>query len=403
MRVVVSLTTIPGRVNLLQRTLASLQRQTCPPDAIYLWLPEPLFAGGPSTLPSMDGVIATSGPDPGPAMKLLPVLDRELDPETCVITVDDDIEYPPGLVERFIAASILLPDHALGFTGWNRVDSPAGPEVWHFNEEVPHAAMFQPVQVLEGYRGVIYRRRFFTHDIHRHLAAEPAFRFHDDILLSGYLASRGIARTVCWYTTYPPPPGSHWQLHGDAIGLHTRPAWLAEAWQAWDYWNHCKPGIFSSPPLLNRTERLQLLVDSQARPGFLHHCRKGGTTCDHTFDLAYQPWPWPDAQFRELLLLDTWPDRKEDALQWLQEAWRILQEGGIFRLRLPSNLTQSHADARNQGGNLTPPFVGVSAISPFKPPSYSPSPPSLYPGWLSTWHQDGDSKVGTFLKTQKPT
>lgn len=402
MRVVISLTTIPGRTELLRLALASLQRQTRPPDAIYLWLPESRFADEPSPLPKMDGVIVTSAPDPGPAMKLLPVLDRELDPETRIITIDDDIEYPPELVERLAAASILLPDHALGFTGWNRVDGPAGPEVHHFNEEIPHAGMFQPVQVLEGYRGIIYRRGFFAPDIYNHLAAQPAFRFHDDILLSGYLASRGLGRSVCWYTTYLPPPGSHWQLLGDAIGLHMRPAWLAEAWQAWDYWSQGWPAIFSTTPILSQAGRLQLQAGTQGRAGFLHHCQEEGQNCDLSFDLAHHPWPWPDEKFSELLLLDSWPKREEMAQQWLQEAWRILQPGGILRLRLPSNSTLDQPDSGFRTQSDAPVWHSGSVLPPTSLFWESSLPHSLHLGWRIAWHREGNSQVLTFLKTQTP-
>lgn len=402
MRVVISLTTIPGRATLLERTLASLQRQTCPPDAIYLWLPYLLFKNEPFAVSNMDGIIVTMGPDIGPAMKLLPVLDRELDPETCIITVDDDIEYPPGLIERLSAASNILPDHALGFTGWNRIDGPAGREIRHYNEEIFQAAMFQPVQVLEGYRGIIYRRRFFSQDIYQHLAAQPAFRFHDDILLSGYLASRGIARSVCWYTTCPPPPGSHWQLNGDSIGLHTRPEWLTEAWQAWEYWTQMHPGIFHTPPIPSQTERLQLLTGSQGRPGFLHHCLEESSNCDFTFDLGQMPWAWPDAQFSELLLLDCWPDREEIVLEWLQEAWRIMRAGGIMRIRTPLNHLPGNLYPGIKKVAFVPAEIRESTQSSTKPSPEPSSSLSQYPRWLATWHQEGNSKVGTFIKIQTP-
>lgn len=399
MRVVVSLTTIPGRDKILHRTINSLLFQNRPPDAIYLWLPDSLFVGESSSYLGLDGIIVSSGPDLGPAMKLLPVLEKESDPETCIITVDDDIEYPTGLVERLIAASNLLPDHALGFTGWNRVDGPAGFEVHHYNEAVPQAAMFQPVQVLEGYRGVMYRRSFFAHDIHKHLTEQTAFRYHDDILISGYLASRGIVRSVCWYSSFPPPPGSHWQLHGDDIGLHTRPGWLDEAWRAWEYWTQFLPGIFHLPRNLSLSERLQLATGTHARSGFLHHCQVESENCDLTFDPALRPWPLPDEQFHELLFLDFLPFPEDIAQDWLLEAWRVLQLGGILRICMPQDplasfhVPKSEENIVGQGrlwDDLHPP------VSLFAEPSSSRL---RYPGWRASWHREGYFHVGTFIKT----
>ena len=117
MRVVVSLTTIPGRSDLLARAIASLRRQTRPPDAIHLWLPEEHF-GADGTAYRFAGVDVRSGPDLGPAMKSLPLLAIETDPETLIVPVDDDIEYPPDLIEKLVGTSALLPEHAIGFTGW---------------------------------------------------------------------------------------------------------------------------------------------------------------------------------------------------------------------------------------------------------------------------------------------
>jgi hypothetical protein len=36
----------------------------------------------------------------GPASKLIPVLEIETDPETVIITIDDDVQYPIQFVEE---------------------------------------------------------------------------------------------------------------------------------------------------------------------------------------------------------------------------------------------------------------------------------------------------------------
>lgn len=377
MRVVVSLTTIPGREHLLRRALNSIQDQSRIPDAIYLWLPATLFAIKPQGQP-FDHIHIESGNDLGPAMKILPVLDRETDADTCIITIDDDIEYPRDLISRLLAVATLLPRHALGFTGWNRLPGHR-PEVVHLNEDMPDCAIHQPVQVLEGYRGVLYRREFFDKTIFQHLNALPAFRFHDDILLSGYLACRGIPRTACWYTIDPPPPGSHWKLNGNDIGLHTRAGWLEEAWASWDYWMHYHPGVFGPPPILPLTERWQLDIGLSTRAGFRHHDEDKGSSPHFRHDLRQLPWPWPDESFTELIALELFADGTMPRLNWLTECWRILKPGGILLIGLASE------------------GIGVTADSP---PRNWNLIQDQFPGlWRCAWNKQGDKLVGTLLKT----
>lgn len=245
MRLVVSLTTIPERRALLERTLASLRSQSQAPDAVYLWLPQERFAGCDAGDYRFPGVEVRVGADLGPAMKLLPVLDIETDPETCIVTVDDDVEYPPELIARLSSASRRYPDQAIGFTGWVLPSDASATSVVHLNAATPGVARMQPVHVLEGYRGVLYKRRFFgLEDIRGHLEALSAFRFHDDILLSGYLAVCGIQRLVRWYGTNPLDEAGYWGLNGDAIGLHTTPGWLEQGRACVEYWLRQDPGVF---------------------------------------------------------------------------------------------------------------------------------------------------------------
>lgn len=341
MRVVVSLTTIPGRETLLKRAIASLHRQTRRPDAIHLWLPVERF-GTDRAVTRFAGVQTRSGADLGPAMKILPLLPIETDPETLIIPVDDDVEYPPELIDKLVHTSVIFPDRAIGFTGWNAIKDADKTQIHHLNEDVACAAMFQRVHVLEGYRGVSYRRGFFEPDIFEHLKALDAFRFHDDILLSGYLASRGIIRSVRWFGTSPAPPGNYWRLNGQDIGLHTELNWFEQGMACLDYWTRHFPGIFQPIATHAKSERLQLGVNDNLRDGFLHHAQPGtGTTGDVTHDLNVVPWPWPDGCFQEILALDIF-QRWPLATHWLAECWRILKPGGVLKVRLPQTIASGH-------------------------------------------------------------
>ncbi|UHD14526.1 hypothetical protein [Thiocapsa bogorovii] len=344
MRVVVSLTTIPGREAMLSRAVDSILRQTSPPDAIYLWLPEERF-GPTARLPSFPGVVVRAGLDLGPAMKLLPTLEVETDPETLLIPVDDDIEYPPELIEKLVATSTLLPEHAIGFTGWSLEERPDGPAIRHWNEQEPSAGMLQPVQVLEGYRGVLYRRRFFQSDIRAHLEALDAFRYHDDILFSGYLASCGIARVAQWFGSVSRSADRLWLLHGQDTGLHTRPDWYARGRECLAYWAQRAPELMD--PIAGPAEgtRLQLETGDLARVAFLHHASSAlDIPVEIVHDTFDMPWPWSESTFSEILILD--PDRLATARQeqWLTECRRILEPGGLLRVFWPASPVSCETD-----------------------------------------------------------
>lgn len=113
---VVSLTSISGRLDRLPRTLRSLVAQDLPAHSINLYLsPDPflLDEGVPVDHPAL-GVIAALGVNVyhvaniGPYRKQIPVV-RQLraagaGPRTPVVTVDDDVIYPPDTLRRLMQA-----------------------------------------------------------------------------------------------------------------------------------------------------------------------------------------------------------------------------------------------------------------------------------------------------------
>lgn len=105
-KIIVSLTTFPKRVDTVWITIESLLRQSLKPDKIILWLAESEFLNGLDSLP----------------INLVNLIDRGLDirfcenlrphkkyyysmkefPNDIIITVDDDVLYPPDLIKDLI-------------------------------------------------------------------------------------------------------------------------------------------------------------------------------------------------------------------------------------------------------------------------------------------------------------
>lgn len=215
-RIVVSLTTLPARIERVVETISSLLKQTVPPDAIYLNVPteSKRFKGVtyviPSELAKLDKLTIQRTVDYGPATKLIATLDRETDPDTLIITVDDDMVYAPSMVATLLEAHLLEPNAAFGFAG-QMIDLDA------CNASVPwpnicmsrvhvrsvdewkdrHAA----VDILEAFKGAIYRRGFF--DLDRLKRIPRACRRTDDIWISANLAMVGVPRVKLLTVDHP--------------------------------------------------------------------------------------------------------------------------------------------------------------------------------------------------------
>lgn len=204
--VVVSSTTIPGREVSLAATLDSLRAQTRPPDEIRLHL-DP-FRPGYHYASNHYASIVHPARDRGPLTKLSAVLDPELADDTIIVTVDDDIVYEPTWLEQLLDAAALRPDEAIGMSGWN-VRRMLASERGGFEFVRPPATC----DVLEGWSGALYRRRFFDVDV---MEAPDAFRCADDVWISSYLAARGIGRRVVCRPLAK-------EFDRTQLGLHNRP------------------------------------------------------------------------------------------------------------------------------------------------------------------------------------
>lgn len=178
------MTSIPARNGTLGPTLESLKAQTLQPDEIRLYID--VFCKDPQIV----DVDVWRSTDRGPLTKLLAVTDARLPSDAIIVTVDDDVIYEPTWLETLTHAAIEQPDAAIGMSGWCAFDffqrGKSGSYAWP--KELPAT-----VDVLEGWAGVVYRKRFFDLNL---WAYPQEFRYVDDVWIGSYLAHRGIVRRV---------------------------------------------------------------------------------------------------------------------------------------------------------------------------------------------------------------
>lgn len=227
-RVVASLTTMPTRYDVLALTIDSLLKQTRPPDVIYLTLPEYSRRRNVKYPPlpphlAQHVTVVTPPQDYGPICKIYGGLVMEHDPETIIITFDDDVIYPPTLIEAFLIKAEYNTTDVICGTGaligkglmlmsiYSSIDS-HGPYNGMTGPYVDD--MGRKIDLIFGVTGVMYRRKHFPRNIKYMLkyTKDESLRANDDVVISGYLAKRGVTRMM-----YPDIPRITLQDGADAL------------------------------------------------------------------------------------------------------------------------------------------------------------------------------------------
>ena len=191
MSIVISLTTIPSRINLIEATINSLLLQDTP---VYLWIPHYTAKTDthytlnqlPSWLTNRKNLTVTLVDDLGSITKLIPALEQtEAD---TIITVDDDCIYPPHFVETLTQGMAAYHyKKALCFRG-KVLFTPYYRQAFSFrNVKKPRV-----VDIVTGVYGVAYQRAWFDIEILTHLSKD--FPGNDDIVISAYLDNCNIER-----------------------------------------------------------------------------------------------------------------------------------------------------------------------------------------------------------------
>lgn len=194
-RVIVCFTTIPARVKFLSKILNCIHEQDYKIDKTYLLLPWKSKRENKKYPPlpidiNLTNVDVIRCEDYGPITKLYPILKYETDPETCIITFDDDVSYLPNRVSTLVKYALKYPNSAISGSGF------IVGNWWNFFGSIVYPKKITSVSVIEGYSGCLYRRKFFDEALIDYTNAPKEAFYHDDVWISGYLALKGIKRLI---------------------------------------------------------------------------------------------------------------------------------------------------------------------------------------------------------------
>ncbi|MCB1149551.1 MAG: glycosyltransferase family 2 protein, partial [Chlamydiia bacterium] len=165
MSLIVTLATIPGRIGNLRPCLDSILAQTIKPDRILLWYPEKFrrfkertpipgyLSEYPVEIFDLEDQVALN--------KLIGALLHVDDPEASIVSIDDDMLYPPHFLENLLRWSEKYPHAAIGHKGkilMNR-KNPNYDQIYFIFGTIKTPCQ---VDVMDAAFGLLYKPRFFT-------------------------------------------------------------------------------------------------------------------------------------------------------------------------------------------------------------------------------------------------
>ena len=204
MKLIVSFTTSPTRINKCSQMIHSILDQTRKPDLFLLNIPEEFARTGESyVVPKYIRKSLTVNRiqcDYGPATKIVPTVlylterarAHEYDPEhTRIIYLDDDIAYPKRMVETYEKMIAPNDNNVWTSTGFDFVNL-------CLNGKRAHK---DTATIAEGYGSVCVKLNTFGDDFAEYIAryTDPGnqiCRLSDDIILSNYYHRRNVGITI---------------------------------------------------------------------------------------------------------------------------------------------------------------------------------------------------------------
>lgn len=202
-KVILTLTTIPERLSFdhplgLKRVIYSLINIKYENYEIHFNIPyinnktgvEYVIPQWLSDLNGRDKLKIFRTEDYGPSTKLYPTIKRINDPNQLIIVVDDDLIYETRLIEGHLTLRKKNDEVAWGYAGLNNQGEKFGDARDRFVIGVNHDVR---VGILEHYKTVSYRRRFFEDDFNEDFLSRG---WADDHLVSAYMGMKGIIKMV---------------------------------------------------------------------------------------------------------------------------------------------------------------------------------------------------------------
>jgi len=188
--VIVSLTTSPARISKMELVIQKIMEQTIAPSKIVLNLPH-IFKRDGSTYDEIPDFIKSNPTieinrceDIGPATKIIPTALLYSDPETIMISIDDDTIYKNDMIERLLNYSDKYPEAVISGSvdEYNEIV---------YNEDDKEYIFYG--EYILGCTGVLYKSKFLLNfDQEKLLNAPKACYLSDDLYISNYLKQENI-------------------------------------------------------------------------------------------------------------------------------------------------------------------------------------------------------------------
>jgi GR25 family glycosyltransferase involved in LPS biosynthesis len=190
MNFVVSFTTIPSRLKFVPGIIDKIKKQTFQPTIIFVSIPYFSIRKNieyiiPNNWNFEDNIIIVRCDDYGPGTKLLGCIPYISDPETMIITIDDDISYGDNTFEILVKYGVKYPNSAISFKGLTK----------NITGSICKNKDIQELYGIQGYGGVLYRRKFISNDMIKYfedLFIDYSCFVSDDLTISKWLRLQNI-------------------------------------------------------------------------------------------------------------------------------------------------------------------------------------------------------------------
>jgi hypothetical protein len=223
-KVVVGLSTIPSRIPYLEKTLASLSKQSLKPDNVFISVSKvstrekveypikELTHMMRKFFPKGVGKVAVTPEDYGPLTKLAGMLmnPANSNPNTIMVTVDDDQSYDSGMLATLVEGTKKHPGKVVCLCGHVIGKFPLS---WGYRSDRASKYLKRiylnpdtQVDIVSGWCGVAYPRSVFPLDGELDPGMEdlrlnsiPVLHKHDDLYISAWLDKLGVKKVVVAY------------------------------------------------------------------------------------------------------------------------------------------------------------------------------------------------------------